>query len=65
MDWNAGITVGELIEQLRRFDEKDELFMGGLSFYRLKKRDDKLVQIEFNESVYFDESGTIVVEQND
>jgi len=43
MDWNAGITVGELIEQLRRFDEKDELFMGGLSFYRLKKRDDKLV----------------------
>ena len=24
--------------------------MGDLSFYRLKKRDDKLVQIEFNES---------------
>lgn len=65
MEKNSGICVGELIDHLRVFDNSDELYMGGLTFYRLKKRGEKLVQVEFNESVYVDESGTIVVEQHD
>lgn len=57
------LTVGELIEQLRLFDAKDEVsFSGDLDFYRLKKRDESLVQVEFNQNVYRDENGEWKVE---
>lgn len=62
---NAGITVGELRDRLRIFPDDAELFMGGLTFNRLKSRGDKLVQLEFHEVVYMDESGRIHVDQLD
>lgn len=60
----AGVTVGDLKRWLVAFDEDAELYMGGLTFYRFKKRGN-LVQLEFSETVYEDESGTIIVEQHD
>lgn len=60
---NAGITVGELKRWLAAFGDDCELYMGGLTFYRLKQRGDKLVQFEFNEQVCPNESGTVIVEQ--
>lgn len=62
---NAGVTVGELREQLEGYSEDAELYMGGLQFYRLKRRGEKLVQLEFNQQVYRDEDGEIVVEEVD
>lgn len=51
------ITVADLKRQLGSFNDDDEIdFEGGLSFNRLKRRGDKLVQIEFNEvQAYLDE----------
>ncbi len=44
------LTVGDLKRQLASYDDGDELiFQGGLTFYRLKTRGDKLVQVEFDE----------------
>ncbi len=60
---NSGITVGDLIEQLKVFNKNDELYMGSLTYYRLKKRGDNVVQLEFNETVYMDSQGVIHVDQ--
>jgi hypothetical protein len=45
------ITVGELRDHLKLFDNDYKLYFGNgnLHFYRTKVRGDKLVQIEFNE----------------
>jgi hypothetical protein len=47
------ITVRELIEHLKVFDQDSQLIFGDdqLTFYRTKGRGDKLVQIEFNEII--------------
>lgn len=47
------ITIGELIEHLKVFDKDSELIFGSdeLTFYRTKGRGEKLVQIEFNETI--------------
>jgi len=58
----AGITVGELIVHLKAFSHDDELHIGGLHFYRLKRRGDHLVQMEFSEQVYRDKQGTLIAE---
>ncbi len=58
------ITVGDLVEQLSIFDSKAELDFSGLDFYRLKLRGEGLVQIEFNQSVYRNEKGYVVVENH-
>lgn len=60
---NSGITVRELRELLKLYNQNAELFMGGLTFHRLKDRGANIVQLEFNETVYKDETGTIIVEQ--
>ena len=61
----AGITVGELREQLKLFAGDAELYFGGLRFNRLKSRGEKLVQLEFHEQVYRDRDGTLTVEDLD
>lgn len=48
------ITIGELIDHLSTFNKNDELTFGNddqLTFYRTKKRGEKVVQIEFNEVI--------------
>ncbi len=59
----ACVTVGDLKRQLDSYPESAELHMGGLQFYRLKRRGDDLVQLEFGQQVYRDQDGEIVVEE--
>lgn len=56
------ITVGELRQALALYSDDTELFFGGLEFYRVKSRGDKLAQIEFNQLVCLDSDGRVVVE---
>jgi hypothetical protein len=56
------ITVGDLIRMLQDYPEDASLSFGGLVFYRLKQRGDKLVQVEFNQPVYTTKAGEVVVE---
>ena len=58
------ITVKELKERLSIFNDDCVVDFGGLDFYRLKLRGDKLLQVEFNQTVYKDASGKIVVENH-
>ncbi len=57
------ITVKELIERLKIENPDSEVYFGGLDFYRLKDRGGVL-QVEFNQSVYPDENGKIVIENH-
>lgn len=60
---NAGITVGELRRLLALHDEDAELYVGGLTFFRLKDKGPKLVQMQFNQGVYEDERGKIIIDE--
>lgn len=55
----SSITVGTLIEMLKVQDPDSEVYFGGLDFYRVKRRGDDIVQIEFNQTIYKDEDGTV------
>lgn len=60
------LTIGDLKEILSGFDNDIEISFSGLDFYRLKMRADKLVQVEFNQSVYKDsKTGKVIVENHD
>lgn len=59
-----GITVGKLIELLEKEDKDLEVNFGGLDFYRLKDRGGCL-RIEFNQSVYLNQEGRVVVENHE
>lgn len=56
-------TVGELREALKIFPDDWQVIFGceELEFCRTKKRGEKLVQIEFNQTVY-SVGGKIIVE---
>ena len=41
-----------------------QLTFSGLTYYRPKVRGEKLLQIEFNETVYLDSSNNVVVENH-
>lgn len=56
------ITVAEFREMLSVFDDDDVLYFSGLDFYRLKMRGGKTVQVEFNQLVYRNGEGRVVVE---
>lgn len=56
------ITVGEFMEQLKNYPHETRLSFSGLDFYRLKWRADDLVQVEFNQIVYRNAEGNVVVE---
>ena len=52
------MTVGELKERLERWPDDYEItFSGVMDFNRLKMRGDKLVDMEFNQTVYCDGEG--------
>lgn len=59
----VGITVKELRDQLKNYDDNLELFFGGLDFYRLKDRNGCL-QVEFSQTVYLNDQGLVIVENN-
>lgn len=56
------ITVGMLKQMLEIYPDDYELDFSGLEFYRLKQRGPELLQVEFNELVYRDGTGRVVVE---
>ena len=55
-------TVGDIIDELSRFDRNQLIDFSGLDFYRFKQRSPTTVQCEFNQMVYRDEEGHVVVE---
>jgi hypothetical protein len=57
------ITVKELIEKLKKENPDKVLHFGGLDFYRLKDRG-PYIQFEFNQTVYKDDKGIIIIEDN-
>tara|TARA_B100000700_G_scaffold81744_1_gene91966 strand:+ start:16081 stop:16269 length:189 start_codon:yes stop_codon:yes gene_type:complete len=60
------ITIGELKRMLEVHSDDDVLSFSGLDFYRLKRRGEDLVQVEFNQHVYKDrQSGKVIVEDLD
>ena len=59
------ITVQELIEELEKHPKDAEVIFGdvnSLHFSRVKERGHDQVQIEFNEQVYRDSEGLLVVQ---
>lgn len=56
------ITVGRLREALSIWKDDDLISFSGLTFQRVKGRGDHLAQVEFNELVYLDEQGRVVVQ---
>lgn len=59
------ITLGRLREELSQWPDDTEISFSGLTWYRPKQRGENLVQIEFNELVYLDEEGRVVVQNPD
>lgn len=55
------ITVGDLKRILSIHSDHEELYFSGLDFYRLKNRGG-CIQVEFNQLVYRDSEGCVVVE---
>lgn len=53
------ITVKQLIDDLKNYDQDLEVDFGGLDFLRLKDRGG-FVHVEFNQSVYKDGDKVIV-----
>ena len=62
---NAGITVGEMIDSLNGFDRDAELYICGLQFQRVKLRGEKLLSIGFNQSIYRNAKGALLLEEFD
>jgi len=58
------ITVSELKAQLEGYHDDDELEFSGLDFYRLKRRGARLVQVEFNQTVYRLDNGRVMIESH-
>lgn len=59
------ITVGDLRRDLALYPDTYEVSFSGLQFYRVKQRGPDLIQIEFDEQVYRDGNGQVVVENFD
>lgn len=59
----TGPTVRELMDDLRNYPADMEVYFGGLDLYRLVEKGDKVV-FEFNQSVYKDKDGKVIVENH-
>lgn len=59
------ITVGDLLDQLKHYPRDAKLSFSGLDFYRLKWRGENVIQVEFNQPVYRNSEGLVVVENLD
>lgn len=53
------MTVGDLKRELEMWPDNMHITMGGLTFYRFKKRGENLLQMEFNQTVYLDQFGIV------
>lgn len=58
------IELGTLLDQLVGLPRDTKVSFGGLDFYRVKPRGPKLVQIEFNQSIYRTAEGLLVAEDH-
>ena len=58
------ITVRELMSHLEGLPPEAEIFFGceSLEFHRVKMRGENYYQIEFNQTVYDDEEGNVIVQ---
>ena len=56
-------TVGEFIELLKKYEPTRTLDFNGLDFYRMKDTG-AVVFVEFNQTVYKNEIGNVVVENH-
>lgn len=54
--------LGQLLDEFVGLPRTTRVSFSGLSFYRVKQRGDDLVQIEFNQQVFLDEQGRVVVQ---
>ncbi|OCA02755.1 hypothetical protein [Akkermansia glycaniphila] len=61
----SGLTVGDLKKELEIWLDDMVIAMNGLTFYRFKQRDDKLLQMEFNQVVYLDDLGIVRIQHVD
>ncbi len=59
-----GFTVKQLIEDLRNYPDDMEVYFGGLDLYRLVEKGNKVL-FEFNQSVYKDKDGRVIVENHE
>lgn len=59
------ITIGELKELLAGYPDHYTIDFCGLDFSRLKLRGETHVQMEFNQPVYLNSEGRVVVENLD
>lgn len=58
------ITIGELKSLLASYPDNHTIDFSGLTFYRLKRRSDTHVQLEFGESVSRTEEGIVEVDNH-
>jgi len=62
------LTVGDLKRELSAYEDDRELCFGDeecLTFYRLTPRGEKLVQVEFEQTIYRNQQGRIVIIEPD
>lgn len=59
------VTIGDFKAELDKYPDHCELHFSGLDFYRLKRRGDSTVQVEFSQTVYKDKTGRVVVENHE
>ncbi|MDB2373631.1 hypothetical protein N9W11_03645 [Psychrosphaera haliotis] len=60
------LTIGDLKEMIKDYENDIEISFSGLDFYRLKMRADKLVQVEFNQTVYKEpDTGKVVINNHE
>lgn len=55
------IKVGWLRRCLDGYPDDFDLSFGGLEFYRIKTRGENIAMVEFNQPVYLDDEGQVVV----
>jgi hypothetical protein len=58
------LTVGDLKRELSAYDDDCELYFGDedcLTFYGVKQPGEKLVQIEFEQAIFRNEDGQLVI----
>ncbi len=56
------VELGDLLDALQGYPRTTRVSFSGLTFYRVKQRGDDLVQIEFNQQVFLDGRGNVVVQ---
>ena len=56
------ITKKRLLEELEQYPDDFRISFGGLKFFKAKLYGEDLIHIEFNELVYLNEEGYVVVD---